>query len=164
MRLEEITAGLIQLLNKNNYNPVTIQFYQREWTKIGSFLNETYGDTSFDIEKGLSYLEKQYGLKTRYNDGTLSQQRVQLLRVVNMLEDYRIYQVLTRRYYASHNPIQICKEHLEIYNGYLTYLKSGELSKCTVEHYECTATEFLDYLNQKNPFLHSVGKSASRTA
>ena len=25
MRLEEITAGLIQLLNKNNYNPVTIQ-------------------------------------------------------------------------------------------------------------------------------------------
>lgn len=27
MRLEEITAGLIQLLNKNNYNPVTIQFY-----------------------------------------------------------------------------------------------------------------------------------------
>jgi integrase/recombinase XerD len=152
MRLEEITAGLIQLLNKNNYNPVTIQFYQREWTKIGSFLNETYGDTSFDIEKGLSYLEKQYGLKTRYNDGTLSQQRVQLLRVVNMLEDYRIHQVLTRRYFASRNPIQICKEHLEIYNGYLTYLKSGELSKCTVEHYECTATEFLDYLNQKDVY------------
>ena len=107
MRLEEITAGLIQLLNKNNYNPVTIQFYQREWTKIESFLIETYGDTSFDIEKGLSYLEKQYGLKTRYNDGTLSQQRVQLLRVVNMLEDYKIHQVLTRRYYASRNPILI---------------------------------------------------------
>lgn len=156
MRLEEITTGLIQLLNKNNYNPVTIRFYQREWNKIESFLIETYGDTSFDIEKGLSYLEKQYCFKTRYNDGTLSQQRVQLLRVVNMLEDYRIHQVLTRRYYASRNPIQICKDHLAIYNGYLTYLKSCGFSKCTVEHYESTATEFLDYLNQKGIYDLSI--------
>ena len=57
MKLEEITTGLIQLLNKNNYNPVTIQFYQREWNKIRSFLNETYGDTSFDIEKVLASVD-----------------------------------------------------------------------------------------------------------
>lgn len=65
----------------------------------------TYGNIDYDMELGLKYLENQYGFITKYNDGTLSQQREQLLRVVHMLEDYRLHQVLTRRYYASQNPI-----------------------------------------------------------
>lgn len=149
MKLEEITAGVINLLDENHYNLKTIQFYKREWKKIEAYLIETYGDTSFDIEKGMNYLENQYKLKSRYNDGTLSQQRVQLLRVVNMLEDYRIHQVLTRRFYAVRNPIQLCGEQLEAYNGYLTYLESCGISKCTTGHYASTIKEFLDYTNQK---------------
>ena len=111
MRLEEITAGLIQLLNKNNYNPVTIQFYQREWTKIGSFLNETYGDTSFDIEKGLSYLEKQYGLKTRYNDGTLS-----VVRQINIRSKIKLF--------AAGKGV-ICSLCQIIVRSYSNYLRLG---------------------------------------
>ena len=94
MTMKEITDGLKNLLLDNHYNPVTIQFYEREWKKIQSFLMTEYGDEGFDMERGLAYLEKQYGFQTKYNDGTLSQQRVQLLRVVHMLEDYRLHQVI----------------------------------------------------------------------
>ena len=105
MTLTVITEGLLKLLEANHYNPATIRFYQREWNKISSFLYAEYSDEEFEMERGLAYLENQYGFVTRYNDGTLSQQRVQLLRVVHMLEDYRLHQVLTRRYHASKNPI-----------------------------------------------------------
>lgn len=101
MNLEMITEGLKQLLQENNYTPATIHFYEREWNKIQCFLTEKYGSTEYDMERELKYLENQYGLITKYNDGTLSQQRVQLLRVVHMLEDYRLHQVLTRRYHAA---------------------------------------------------------------
>ena len=105
MTLTMITEGLLKLLEANHYNPSTIKFYQREWNKIGRFLYAEYSDEEFEMERGLAYLEKQYGLVTRYNDGSLSQQRVQLLRVVHMLEDYRLHQVLTCRYHASKNPL-----------------------------------------------------------
>ena len=116
MTFEEITNGLRKLLSDNNYHPATIKFYEREWSKIHSYLTETYGDSMFDMERGLAYLENKYNFQTKYNDGTLSQQRVQLLRVVHMLEDYRLHQVLTRRYYASRNPIQL--------NDYYTTIRS----------------------------------------
>ncbi|MFR3403455.1 MAG: hypothetical protein ACLTUL_15035 [Blautia faecis] len=101
MNFEMITEGLKQLLQENNYSSATIRFYEGEWNKIQCFLTEEYGNTEYDMERGLKYLEKQYGFITKYNNGTLSQQRVQLLRVVHMLEDYRLHQVLTRRYYAA---------------------------------------------------------------
>ena len=91
MKLEMITEGLKQLLQDNNYTPATIRFYEREWNKLQCFLTEEYGNTEYDMERGLKYLENQYGFITKYNDGTLSQQRVQLLRVVHMLEDYRLH-------------------------------------------------------------------------
>ncbi len=107
MTLTVITDGLFSLLEKNNYNPTTIKFYKREWSKISRFILSEYGDEEFDMERGMAYLEKTYNLVTKYNDGTLSQQRVQLLRVVHMLEDYRLHQVLTQRFYASKNPLKL---------------------------------------------------------
>ena len=76
MKLEMITEGLKELLLENHYNPATIHFYEREWKKIRTFLMDEYGDTEYEMERGLKYLEKQYNLIRRYNDGTLSQQRV----------------------------------------------------------------------------------------
>ena len=114
MNLEMITEGLKQLLQENNYSSATIRFYEGEWNKIQCFLTEEYGNTEYDMERGLKYLEKQYGFITKYNNGTLSQQRVQLLRVVHMLEDYRLHQVLTRRYYASKNPITLNAYYLNL--------------------------------------------------
>ena len=149
MTFEEITSGLKKLLLDNNYNPATIRFYEREWNKIQSFLARTYGDSMFDMERGLAYLENKYSIQTEYNDGTLSRQRVQLLRVVHMLEDYRLHQVLTRRYYASKNPIQLNVYYSGLHRRYIDSLSKSELSKSTTLHYTAISREFMDFLSQK---------------
>ena len=148
MKLEMITEGLKALLLENNYNPVTIHFYEREWNKILLFLIDEYGDTEFDMESGLKYLEKQYGFISNCNNGTLSQQRVQLLRVIHMLEDYSLHKVLTRRYFASKNPLVLNSYYSVIFADYTTYLESTELSTSTKEHYKRSAMIFMDYLTQ----------------
>ena len=126
MQLSERTDGLERLLEQNHYNPVTIRFYRNEWKKIRLFLTERYGDTGFDMERGLEYLEEKYNFKTRYDEGTLSQQRVQLLRVIHMLEDYRLHRVLTRRYHASRNPISLRPDLEIIFSEYSRYLNAGK--------------------------------------
>lgn len=148
MKLEMITEGLKALLLENNYNPATIHFYEREWNKIQSFLMDEYGDTRFDMECGLKYLEKQYGFISKCNDGTLSQQRVQLLRVIHMLEDYSLHKVLTRRYFASKNPLMLNSYYFTIFTSYTAYLESTELSATTKKHYKKSAMVFMDYLTQ----------------
>lgn len=149
MTIDEITAGLLVLLENNHYNPTTIAFYEREWKKIRAFLFNDYGDGEFDMEKGLAYLEKTYQFLTKYDNGTISQQRVQLLRVVHMLEDYRLHQVLTRRYYSHKNPIKLSDHYSSLYSDYIQYLNECTLSKATVEHYTTISKVFLDYLSQK---------------
>jgi len=149
MNLELITDGLKKLLVENNYNTETINFYEREWTKIQKYLAKEYGNTEYEMERGLAYLESHYNFIEKYNNGSLSQQRVQLLRVVHMLEDYRLHQVLTRRYHASKNPIKLTGYYNEILNGYALYLNNSELSKSTIHHYQSIAIVFMDYLSQK---------------
>ena len=161
MTFEEITSGLRKLLLDNNYNPATIRFYEREWNKIQSFLAGTYGDSMFDMERGLAYLENKYSIQTKYNDGTLSQQRVQLLRVVHMLEDYRLHQVLTRRYYASKNPIQLNVYYSDLHRRYTGSLSGAELSKSTIGHYTAISREFMDFLLQKG--ITSAGDICAET-
>ncbi len=101
-----------------------------------------------NMERGLKYLENQYGFITKYNDGTLSRQRVQLLRVVHMLEDYRLHQVLTRRYYASQNPITLNVYYSSVFMDYANFLDSTELSASTVGHYKSISMVFMYYLQQ----------------
>ncbi|MDF1618589.1 site-specific integrase [Petrocella sp. FN5] len=148
MKLEMITENLIKLLHENHYNRETIRFYEREWNKIHSFLLDEYGDTVFEMERGLKYLEQEYSIVTRYNDGTLSQQRVQLLRVVHMLEDYRLHQVLTRRCYAAKNPITLNDTYSTVFKAYDNHLFISGLSVSTLKHYRRISTEFLDYITQ----------------
>ena len=149
MIMKGITDGLKTLFSDNHYNPVTIRLYEREWKKIQVFLLAEYGDEVFDMERGLAYLEKQYGFQTRYNDRTLSQQRAQFLRVIHMLEDYRLHQVLTQRYYASKNPIRLNPYYEGIHTGYCDALSSSGLSKSTISHYTSISMVFMDYLSQK---------------
>ena len=148
MKMEMITEGLRELLKDNNYNPATIKFYEREWSKIRSFLVEEHGETEYDMERGLKYLEKQYGFVTKYSEGSLPRQRVQLLRVVHMLEDYSLHKVLTRRYYASKNPLRLNEYYEGVYNRYCVHLDNAELSASTIGHYRSISTVFMDYLAQ----------------
>ena len=148
MKLEVITEGLKNLLLENNYSPATIHFYEREWKKISAYLEQEYNDTEFDMERGLKYLEHQYGFISNCKDQTLTQQRVQLLRVVHMLEDYRLHKVLTRRYYASKNPLVLNPYFSSIQDKYQEYLETTELSFSTKEHYSSFSMVFMDYLTQ----------------
>lgn len=148
MKLEVITEGLKNLLLENNYSPATIHFYEREWKKISAYLEQEFNDTEFDMERGLKYLEHQYGFISNCKDQTLTQQRVQLLRVVHMLEDYRLHKVLTRRYYASKNPLVLNPYFSSIQDKYQEYLETTELSISTKEHYSSFSMVFMDYLTQ----------------
>ena len=150
MELEKITAGLQQLMKENNYNPQTLKFYMREWNKLGKFLNEHYKNQEFTMERGLAYLEDQYGYKSSYQEGQLKQQRVQLHRVIQLLDDYQLYGVLTRRYYASKNPIVLKYGYDILLEEYTVFLNYSELSNSTIAHYLSYASTFLDYLCQKH--------------
>ena len=160
MTLTAITEGLQKLLEANTYNSSTIRFYKREWEKVRQFLISEFGDEEFEMERGLAYLEKQYDFVTKYNDGTLSQQRVQLLRVIHMLEDYRLHQVLTKRYHATKNPLRLDGKYADIHDRYTTYLKNTDLSNSTVKHYESISRVFLDYLQQKGTTLGGINLDA----
>lgn len=153
MNLEVITDGLRKLLEENNYNIATINFYEREWKEIQKYLIKEYGNTAFEMERGLAYLEYHYEIIKNYNNGSLSQQRVQLIRVIHMLEDYRLHQVLTRRYHASKNPIKLTEHYSKIISGYLLFLRNSELSQSTIHHYQSIAIVFMDYLTQKKIYL-----------
>ena len=86
---------------------------------------------------------------TKYNDGSLTQQRVQLLRVIHMLEDYRLHQVLTRRYYSTKNPIKLNDTYSAIHAKYIVFLGKTDLAASTIHHYRTISLAFLDYLSQK---------------
>ena len=150
MELEKITAGLQQLMKENNYNPQTLKFYMREWNKLGKFLSEHYKNQEFTMERGLAYLEDQYGYISSYQEGQLKQQRVQLHRVIQLLDDYQLYGVLTRRYYASKNPIVLKYGYDILLEEYTVFLNYSELSNSTIAHYLSYASSFLDYLCQKH--------------
>lgn len=120
--------------------------------KNSTFLEQKYNDTEFDMERGLKYLEHQYGFISNCKNETLTQQRVQLLRVVHMLEDYKLHQVLTRRYYASKNPLTLNPYFSSIQDRYQEYLESTELSFSTKNHYSGFSRGFMDYLAQTKVF------------
>ena len=65
-----------------------------------------------------------------------------------MLEDYRLHQVLTRRYHASTNPIKLLPDFEKIHEAYITFLNRTDLSKSTIGHYISISNVFLDYLAQ----------------
>ena len=90
MKLEMITEVLNQLLTENHYSSGTIEFYKKEWRKINDFLKQEYGSTEYNMEKGLKYLEVKYSFIQKYENKVLLQ-RVQLLRVVHMLEVSVLY-------------------------------------------------------------------------
>jgi site-specific recombinase XerD len=65
-----------------------------------------------------------------------------------MLEDYRLHKVLTRRYYASKNPITLNDGYSALFVEYTNFLNSSDLSVSTKHHYQSISTLFMDYLTQ----------------
>ena len=72
-----------------------------------------------------------------------------MIRTIQILQDYKLHGVLTRRYHASKNPIRLEGDYLNIHIRFNDYLDHTELSKSTKKHYIKISLIFLDYLNQK---------------
>lgn len=149
MKLELICNGLTELLVANNYSPSTINFYKREWEKLNAFLLSEYGDDDFSIDKGLLFLEKVHGILSSFEKSKLKDQQMQLIRSIQVLQDFQLHGVLTRRYYASKNPIKLTDNYLSIHNQFIDYLHHTELSNSTKNHYIRFSAVFLDFLTQK---------------
>ena len=149
MKLELICSGLTELLVDNNYSSTTINFYQREWKKLNDFLLLEYGDDDFSIDKGLIFLEKIHGIVSSFEESKLKDQQMQLIRSIQILQDYKLHGVITKRYYASKNPIRLEGYYLNVHVHFIDYLDHTELSKSTKKHYIRISLIFLDYLNQK---------------
>ena len=149
MKLELICSGLTELLVDNNYSSTTINFYQREWKKLNDFLLLEYGDDDFSIDKGLIFLEKIHGIVSSFEESKLKDQQMQLIRSIQILQDYKLHGVITKRYYASKNPIRLEGYYLNVHVHFIDYLDHTELSKSTKKHYIKISLIFLDYLNQK---------------
>jgi site-specific recombinase XerD len=149
MKINQIVTGLTALLKENNYNSKTIRFYEMQWRHLTDFLLDRFGTDEFSISKGMAYLEQMYGFTEKFDKGELSQQRVQLLRAIHLLEDYMLHGVLTRRYHASKNPIELKGTSLDLHCEFVIYLQGSNLSKSTSNHYESQSKVFLDYLSQR---------------
>lgn len=149
MKIDYIIDGLDNLLRENNYSAATIQTYHRYWLKVKSFLINNYGDDDYSIEKGLEYLETEYGLCEKLDSSSLKQSDVQLFRNIHLLDDYMLHGVLTRRYNASKNPIKLNEYYMSFFEKFKTYLEDSDYSLSTINHYEEITLVFLDYLSQK---------------
>lgn len=150
MKLKEICKGLKDLLLKNHYSPATIVFYEREWRKIQEYLFNEHNTDEFTMELGLKYLEFQYQFVSQYKAGEVNQQRVQLLRIVHMLEDYKLHGVLINRYGASKNSIKLTKDFDALILSFISCMNTTELSNSTKKHYKQITIIFLDFLQQKD--------------
>ena len=148
MTVQAIVSGVTKLMEENHYSGATIKTYTQMWDRLSNFLLEQYGDTEFDMERGLAFLEQKYEFQTKYDEGSLSQAKVQLLRMINILEDYRLYGVLVRRYFNPKNPVALTGEFEIIHEKYSDYLKTSPLSTSTVNHYLNSTRLFLNCVSQ----------------
>lgn len=149
MTVAEIIEGLRRLLEEHGYCDDTIRFYVREWGRLSDWLVEEYGDDEFDMARGAAYLEAAHGVATDYDAKELSQHKLQLVRVVHLLEDYKLHGVLTRRFNATKNPIRLSGAHLRAHGSYAAALSVSGLAASTTRTYGSVSRMFLDYLVQR---------------
>ena len=150
MTVTELRAGLRSLLDEYGYSKETTAKYEREWDRLRDFLVAEYGDEEFDMERGATYLDRRHGIAADYDAKQLTRHKLHIVRMIHLLEDYKLHGVLTRRYLSSKNPIALAGEHLAAHEGYVRSLATSGLSKSTVGHYESQSLLFLDYLGQRD--------------
>ena len=76
-----------------------------------------------------------------------------------MLEDYKLYGVLTRRFYSKKATFLLNENYLKYYEDYLNFIILSDYSKCTKEHYSNISKTFIDYLQQKKIFIEQLNIS-----
>lgn len=156
MNIYYAIKGLTELMTLNNYAQTTIHTYVRVWKKLAAYMIEKFGTEEFSIEYGLQFLEDKYQFSTRFDNKNLKQREVQLLRNINMIQDYKLYGVLTRRYYSKEAKFELNSNYKSCYDSYLQFITNSSFSKSTQNHYIKISLHFLDFLQQKNIILSNL--------
>ena len=156
MNIYYAIKGLTELMTLNNYAQTTIHTYVRVWKKLAAYMIEKFGTEEFSIEYGLQFLEDKYQFSTRFDNKNLKQREVQLLRNINMIQDYKLYGVLTRRYYSKGAKFELNSNYKSCYDSYLQFITNSSFSKSTQNHYIKISLHFLDFLQQKNIILSNL--------
>ena len=156
MNINYAIKGLTELMTLNNYTQTTIHTYVRVWKELAAYMIEKFGTEEFSIEYGLQFLEDKYQFSTRFDNKNLKQREVQLLRNINMIQDYKLYGVLTRRYYSKGAKFELNSNYKSYYDSYLQFITNSSFSKNTQNHYIKISLHFLDFLQQKNIILSNV--------
>ena len=159
MNIYSAITGLTELMSQNNYNKQTINSYSRVWKKLANYLIANFNTEEFTIEHGLQFLESEYRINTKYDKAKLTEREVQLIRYINMLEDYKLYGVLTRRFYSKKATFLLNENYIIYYEDYLNFINLSDYSKCTKEHYSKISKTFIDYLQQKKIFIEQLNIS-----
>lgn len=156
MNIYSAINGITELMSQNNYNKETINSYSRLWKRLANYLITNFNTEEFTIEHGLQFLESEYQISTKYDKAKLTKREVQLIRHINMLEDYKLYGVLTRRFYNKRLTFFLNENYIKHYEDYLSFINSSDYSKCTKEHYSKISKTFIDYLQQKKIFIEQL--------
>ena len=156
MNIYYAIKGLTELMTLNNYAQTTIHTYVRVWKKLAAYMIEKFGTEEFSIEYGLQFLEDKYQFSPRFDNKNLKQREVQLLRNINMIQDYKLYGVLTRRYYSKGAKFELNSNYKSCYDSYLQFITNSSFSKSTQNHYIKISLHFLDFLQQKNIILSNL--------
>ncbi len=143
----ELTTDLERELLRLNYAASSIHFYRRIWNKLSLFLKAE--NSEFFTEKlGLRFLETQYDFLEREQNGSLTQNLVNIGRVVRMLGDFQQHRCILRRYYKQKELLQT-DMYKRVSSSYVDYCQLRQYARATQEHYRKGAEKFLSFLESQ---------------
>jgi len=142
--LEKLLQDLEQELLRLGYVEGSMNFYRGRWRKLLRFAEER-GESYFSEQLGLDFLESQSHILQKDLDKALSQRDVQDIRVVRMIGDFQLHNVVLRRYYKHHELLSD-PYFIGVSTDFKRHCERKEYSFVTIDHYVKQSERFMDYL------------------
>jgi integrase/recombinase XerD len=142
--LIDLIRELEQEMLRLGYSKASMQFYRRRWHMLLKFAQER-GETVFSEQLGLDFVEKHFGILEKDLNHTLSQSKVQELRIIRAIGDFQLHHTVLRRFY-KHKNILTEPYFMAISDRFKSYCIAKAYSRVTVDHYVKQSERFMDYL------------------
>lgn len=146
--LVELLQALEQEMLRLKYTEGSMTFYRRRWRMLLQFAQER-GEIFYSEQLGIDFVKKHFQIFEKDFNTTLSQSKVQELRIMRMIGDFQLHNTILRRYY-KHKQILTEPYFIAISNQFRKYCVDQNYSKVTIEHYVTKSAIFMDYLYSQN--------------
>ncbi len=146
--LVELLQALEQEMLRLKYTEGSMTFYRRRWRMLLQFAQER-GEIFYSEQLGIDFVKKHFQIFEKDFNTTLSQSKVQELRIMRMIGDFQLHNTILRRYY-KHKQILTEPYFIAISNQFRKYCVDQNYSKVTIEHYVTKFAIFMDYLYSQN--------------